>query len=302
MYHRVTDTNKSALLRERINDARLRIADAQERLATGKRINRPSDDPAGAGAVLRLRTSSAELDRLRRSGTAARSELLTADGALEQHETTLDRARAVLTSGLSDTTPQIGRNAIAIEIEALREQMLANANSRLDETYLFGGTRQDAPPYDPSTGAPAATTAARRERQLEPQTPPVAIGVTADTVFADANGTVFDMLTNAAAALRGTGDPDADAATLRDAIVRLEGLVTRSGEARTQIGAGLGAVEQAAARIGRDTLTIEGQLNDVEAADFAEAALDITSSERTLEAILQSAAHTGRRTLIDLLG
>ena len=37
----------------RINAQRSRLSVLQERLSTGKRINRPSDDPSGAEAVIK---------------------------------------------------------------------------------------------------------------------------------------------------------------------------------------------------------------------------------------------------------
>ena len=61
----------------------------------------------------------------------------------------------------------VGRQSIATELDQIRQQMLNIANSSTDGTYVFGGTRQSAAPFD-STGTPAATPTVQQLVQVEP--------------------------------------------------------------------------------------------------------------------------------------
>src|SRR5438552_15679656 len=158
MPFRVTDGVVNARLTAQIATATQRLSQAQEQIASGKRINRPSDDPTGSEVVLRLRTSQTVVDQFRRNAGAAKDTLSTADGTLDIYQQTLDRARTLLAQGASDSTDATAKRTIAAEIDGLRQQMLALANSRHDELYLFGGTRQNVPPFD-AAGVPAATAA-----------------------------------------------------------------------------------------------------------------------------------------------
>jgi len=115
---------------------------------------------------------------------------------------------------LQPTATQAAKNALATEIEALRGRVLNVANSKNGDEYLFGGTRQNAPPFDPATAASAVTPTTKRFVQIEPGANAVAFGTTAETIFADATATIFTDLTNAVNALRGTGDVTADRAAL----------------------------------------------------------------------------------------
>ncbi len=302
MSFRITDGMTQARLASQINANRERIALNQERLGSGKRINRPSDDPAGADAVLRIRTSQSILEKFQSAAASARDRLLVADGALDSYQTVLDRARGLLTQGASGTTDASTRAAIAQEFDGLRSQILSITNMHNGDDYVFGGTRQNAPPFDPTTQAPAAIPSSPALVQLEPDGAPVTIGLAAESVFSDATGTIFQTLADVTAALRGTGDETTDNAAMRAGLDRLGAFNELAQLARTRVGIGMNAADAAAARLGRDSLNFADTAQRIEGADFVSTALDLTNSQRALDATLQSSSYAGRRTLIDFLG
>ncbi|MDX2030117.1 MAG: hypothetical protein SF339_05585 [Blastocatellia bacterium] len=301
MPFRVTDASGSARFSAQLMESRQRIAAAQEQVASGKRINRPSDDPAGAGIVLRVRSAQAAVEQFEENAGTARETLLAGDSAIEAYELALDRARALLTQGASGTVPAGVRQTLAIEIDNLRGRVLGLANQRYGDQYLFGGTRQEVAPYD-SNGAPAAGPTSPQTVQTDPEGGVTATGVTADELFADASGPVFETLNDAAAALRGTGDPAADRAALLTAMDHLAALADRARGARGRIGANLEKADAVAGQLAQRSLDLEAAAQRVEGADFAEAAVRLIESQRAFEAILQTRAATGRRSLLDLLG
>lgn len=273
----------------------------QERVTTGKRINRASDDPAGAEMVLNLRTSQAEITQFQRNAQTAVQKLTAGDDGFAGYEDMLERVRTLVTQGLSDTSSPATREALAIEVEALRSRMLAVANTQNGGNYVFGGTRQNAPPFDPVTGAPAATPTAPEYIQIEPGSNAIAVGVTADKVFGDATSTVFADLTNAAAALRGTGNAAADKAMLLHTIARVGVFSDLMNTSRAIIGAGISTAETAKETLTNNFLSIDESASEVEGADFAASAVALSDAQRALDATLQVAA-TGRRSLFDFLG
>lgn len=301
MPYRVTDTGQSSALLAQINNANNRIESARERIASGKRINRPSDDPAGMEAVIRFRTSQSEIKQLQRNAGAAGDALQAADTTLESYQTALDRARTLLQQGASDTATQETKDILASELDGLRQQVLSLANAKADDRYLFGGTRQTVAPYD-ANGVPAATVSTQQTIQIEPNAVPIVTGVTAETVFADANGTIMDALQQTAAALRGTGDPVADKAALLGGLDRLKAFADLSNTARATIGVNQAQVDSAKGRMESAFQVQEEAVQRYEAADFAEAAIDLSEGQRALDAVLQANAPGRRRSLIDLLG
>jgi flagellar hook-associated protein 3 FlgL len=299
---RITNSMTSAQLKERIGLMRNRIATAQERVSSGKRINRPSDDPSGTETVIRLRTAQAEIQNFRRNASAARDRLEFGDAALDSYQTSLDRVKVLLMHASSDATTQEEKVIIATEIDGIRDRILANANTRIDEQYIFGGTRQNVPPYDPSTAAPAATPTSQALLQIEPSGAPIPTGITGDKVFSDASGTVFAMLSNVSAALRGTGDAAADKQTQLAGLDRVESFFATASTQRASIGVIIESTEAVNDRHDRNFFLLENAAQNLEAADFVESAVQLTEVNHALEATLQASSYTGRRSLIDLLG
>ena len=300
MNFRVTDSSFASTLVDRIGLNRSRVDAAQEQISSGKRINRPSDDPFGTEAVLRLRTSQASVEQFQQNGVMVKDGLQTADTALESYEQLLDRARALLTQGASDTTSAANRQSIAVEIDSLRQGMLNIANTKSNGIYLFGGTRQDIAPYD-AAGTPAATPNATQMVQIAPGGAPIPAGVTAESVFANGGGTIFAGLTNVAAALRGTGNPVADRATVLATIDSLTAFTDLGANGRTQLGSSMNAIDDASDRLQSQSLADQTTAARYESADLAEAAVQLTQADRAYQATLQASAYTGRHSLLDFI-
>lgn len=301
MSFRVSDAPGSNRLIAQIAAQRQRITRAQDQLASGKRINRPSDDPLGAETVIRLKTSQVEIEQFQRNAGLASDALQAADVAVETYQRYLDRAQALLTQGASDTISATAKDVLATELEGLQQQIRNLANTRNHDSYLFGGTRQDVPPFD-SSGNPAAAAAGTPLIQIEPQAEPIVIGVTAEEVFADASGNVLAALAGTITALRGTGDAAADKAAILNGLDRLKSLADQAGVARTRVGTGLTHIDAVNARLGDLFLQRQASIERVESADTVESILSLSDAQNALDAILQANNPARRRSLLDLIG
>lgn len=298
---RVSDNSTAAKFTSRVNAQQNRLDVLQEQLATGKRINRPSDNPTGAEAVIKLKTSQREIEQFGRTAETAQQKLTAADDTLNGYENLLQRVRTLVTQGLSDTATQTAKNSLATEIESLRSSILNVANSNYNGEYIFGGTRQNAPPFDATTAAPAVTPTTAQYIQLEPGTSAIAVGVTADSFLSDTTSDIFSDLTNAVAALRGTGNTATDRTTLETTMSRLAIYTDLANVAHTQIGSNMNATDIAQENLTNNSESLSQRISNIEDIDFAETALNFTETQRNLEAILQAAAKRPR-SLLDILG
>ena len=126
----------------------------QQQIASGLRINRPSDSPQDTNALLRLDTSAARQETFEKNVNALAARLELEEGTVAQAVPLLDRFRVLLIDGINDTKDQgIDRGAIAIEMDGLIEQLRSLANTRdISGNYIFAGSRVTTPPYelDPS--------------------------------------------------------------------------------------------------------------------------------------------------------
>lgn len=300
MNYRVPTSQIPDSLLRQINSNRHRIDVLREQLISGKRINRPSDDPIGAEAVISLKTSRAEIRQYQAATVTARQKLDSADNAFNNYQVNLDRANSLISAGLSDITTQSAKDALADEIDALRSGIISFANTRNGNDFVFGGTRQTEAPVDPATGIFSATPTTTQYIQIEPGSNALSIGVTAESFLIEGGVTIFEDLEAAATALRGTGDSAADIAALENAFQRVSQFQDLASSARSTIGVNQQAVETAIDRLGTVDLSIQENISNIEDVDFVEAALDLGDAESALEATLSVAARA-QQSLLDYL-
>jgi flagellar hook-associated protein 3 FlgL len=136
---------------------------ARTEAATGRRIAVPSDDPVGAATVLRIEQGLRNLDHYRRATSGVRARLDAEEAVLDQVGELLGRARELATQQGTATATPVTRAAAAAEVTRILEQVVALGNTTVEGDYLFGGTRTDAPPFQPDGTYVGDTTQARAE-------------------------------------------------------------------------------------------------------------------------------------------
>jgi flagellar hook-associated protein 3 len=120
---------------------------AQEQIASGKRILRPSDDPVGASQALAFRRQIAAAERNKTSVEGARVMLDTASSALQDAGGMLAEARAILLQSMNGTQSTDDRRLFANSISLIRDRMLEIGNARTGNRYLFAGTSTNTAPF-----------------------------------------------------------------------------------------------------------------------------------------------------------
>ncbi|MFQ5481652.1 MAG: flagellar hook-associated protein FlgL [Nitrospinaceae bacterium] len=118
-----------------------------ERIATGKRVNRLSDDPAAVRDGLTLRGSISQSEQFQRNIENNRVLSQTADTVLDSLGLNLIRARELGLQSLSGTNTPSTRAFSATELNALIEQSLDAANTKIKNQFLFSGTAARVQPF-----------------------------------------------------------------------------------------------------------------------------------------------------------
>ncbi len=138
----------------------LEVVDAlQRQLASGRRLNRPSDDPVAASNALDVRTSKASALQYRRNVDDSQAYLATVDSTISATNEIFQRARELAIQGSNDTLTPDNRRHLLEEAKSLFEQLAAVANTTFRGEYVFSGTNTQLPPYELRTGNTALTAA-----------------------------------------------------------------------------------------------------------------------------------------------
>ncbi|KAF2962124.1 flagellin [Fervidobacterium sp. 2310opik-2] len=94
-----------------------------ERLSSGLRINRAGDDAAGLAISEKMRGQIKGLDMAIKNSQDAISLIQTAEGALTEVHSILQRMRELSVQAASDTNTNVDRNQIQAELDQLREEI-----------------------------------------------------------------------------------------------------------------------------------------------------------------------------------
>lgn len=100
-----------------------------EKLSSGFRINRASDDAAGLAISEKMRSQVSGLNQASQNAQDAISMLNTAEGALNETETILQRMRTLGVQGASDTLTTSDRSNIQTEMSQLSTELDRISNS-----------------------------------------------------------------------------------------------------------------------------------------------------------------------------
>ena len=116
------------------------LAKQQERISTGKRVMKASDDPVAATLAESARNRMTRVQADLRALDASRTSLQQAESGLAESGELIQRVRDLLVSAGNPSFADAEREDVARQLEGLREQLLAVAN-RTDNNgrTLFGG-------------------------------------------------------------------------------------------------------------------------------------------------------------------
>lgn len=121
------------------------LLDIQEKLSSGKRINRPSDDPVGLNQVHNLKKTMSQIETYKKNGDYAKSQLSLEETQIQTVIDGVQRARELTIQMMNDTYTPENRQATAQEIGQLIEHVRNIMNSKNPEKeLLFAGSKVDA--------------------------------------------------------------------------------------------------------------------------------------------------------------
>lgn len=142
---------------ERMSTIQNRLATTQAQMAVSKQILSPSDAPDQAAAIQRLRGAVQRQDSHTEALNVAMRRFTAEETALSSSSDIMIRIKELGLQAANDTLSPDDRQAVGVELKALRQQLMSLGNSRDDSgNYLFSGTRVNTPPF--AEGADGAVT------------------------------------------------------------------------------------------------------------------------------------------------
>ncbi|MEH7444579.1 flagellar hook-associated protein FlgL [Bacillus sp. JJ1122] len=294
---RITQSMLSSDSLRNLSESYRRMGKYEDQLATGKKINKPSDDPVVAMKGMYYRSNLTEVEQYKRNLSELYLWMDNSEAGIDQANSALQRIRELTIQGQNDTNSPDDRKAIAREIDQLKQSLVATANTQVSGRYIFHGTdvmKPTVPQDNPIKVAANLYDAEINTYQVE-----VSRGV-----FMKANANpanvfnqeMFDTVQNIQDQLE-----SADPKQLDKLLDDLDNVMkTLSGE-RSDLGARYNRLETVENRLGQQEVLASRVLSDNEDADIERVIMDLKSQESVHRAALSVGARIIQPTLMDFL-
>lgn len=122
-----------------LNDSKDRLDKYNRQLSTGKKFNMPSQDPTGTVRSMDLNSTISNSEQYIDNIDQAINWVAATDDALGNAGEILQQSRELAVYGANDSLSSTDRNAVADEVEKLRNNLVQIANAKQGGKYLFVG-------------------------------------------------------------------------------------------------------------------------------------------------------------------
>ncbi len=127
----------------------------QNRLATGRRLNTPSDDPVAAAQSLKLKQNLTRQDQILGNLRHADLMMSATDDAMSEINDLINQAEAIASQSIGSQADGSEREANAALIKSIRERLTTVGNRQVNGRYIFAGRDTQNAPFVSALGGVA---------------------------------------------------------------------------------------------------------------------------------------------------
>ena len=148
---RVTETMSRQALLTNIHQTSTERLEILNQLASGKRIQAPSDDPLNIKNVIQLEKEIKDVERYQLNINNAKDWLSATELALNDISENISQVQSIAMQAANDTIGAEDRKLLADQLDIILDSIVSTSNQTFNDQYLFGGTAVDSAPFQLSS-------------------------------------------------------------------------------------------------------------------------------------------------------
>lgn len=283
-----------------INSQYEQLFSLNEKVTSGKRINRPSDDPVDVSKVLDYRTLLGSIEQYKKNVDRGTSWLRNTESSLSNVEDVLNSAKLLAEQMATGTYTPEQRTMMSGQAEQLFDQLVQIGNTRVADQYIFAGFKTDTKPFTADESYNIEYHGDGNQIRIgTQQNIQVTINTTGQRAFVgDTN--VFDVVRDLRTALRETDNENAKG-TVGSILPKIDDALKQISEARASVGTSLNAMETAAATLEDFRLNTTELLSNTEDTDMVDAITQLQARQIVYEASLKSTSLITQLSLVNFM-
>ncbi|HEY2391185.1 MAG TPA: flagellar hook-associated protein FlgL [Candidatus Angelobacter sp.] len=280
-----------------LNSNNQATAIAQEELATGRRVNEPSDDPSATAVAIGIHSQSSQDDQFNQNISSVSGLLQTADSTLSSVVTALTQAITLGVQAGDGTISASSRATLSNQIQSVSAQVLSLANTTYQGSYIFAGNNSGQPAYVTDPASPSGVTYQGNSgvNNVEiAQGQSIATNVPGSQILTSPSSDVFAALNNLAqAAQSGNG--------VQAAVTQLRAVFDHVTSQRTFYGSQLTQLNSTSTYLSNNKIQLASQENTAIGIDLSQATIDVQNALTNRSAILAAGGKIQNTSLLDFL-
>jgi flagellar hook-associated protein 3 FlgL len=294
MISRVTNSMLLASAQRNLQSSMSQLGRLQEQASSQKRITKPSDDPQGVSEAMQVRGQQRAAEQHARNIADGAGWLSTIEGALSSSTELLQRARNLTVQGSnSGALSGPAREAIALELDSLRDELLKQANSHYLGQPVFAGNSSQAVAFDPATLSHTGVAGSTVERRVGTAST-IQVDADGSKIFGEGPDSVFALLTGIANDLRAGTE-------LGPRLTQLDARITTVLGEHALVGSRYNQLERVRSVTMDKSLSLESQLAGIEDVDLGRVIIDLKSQEVAYQTALAVTSRALQPTLMSFL-
>jgi flagellar hook-associated protein 3 FlgL len=284
------------------------INQAESEVSSGLKISQPSDAPNQLEGLMRIRADIDRNTQVTTNLSEVKAETDTAEQSLSTATQLLDTVTSLGTQGANFTQTASSRQAMALQVQGILEQLVGLSNTTVQGRFVFSGDQDQSPSYDLNLANPNGvdrllTTQATRQ-VTDASGVSFTVGLTAQNIFDHRNpddtlapDNVFAAVNSLRLALQSN-----DQAGITTALTGLSTADTYLNSQLSFYGSVQNRIQSAQTFAGQQNVQLQSALSQTQDADVTQAAVTLTQSQTQLQAALSAQAARPRTSLFDFLG
>lgn len=289
--------NLTADLLAALSNAEQEQNTAMLEMASGRRVNQPSDDPTAAAMLTENQAQSSAADQYLRSIDSVQAQMQTTDSTLNSVVLALQQAISLGVQGANGTLSDANRASLVNELNGIQGQLVSLANLSFQGQYVFAGTAMQSAPYALDATQPSGV---RYDGNSGVNTVQVGEGLNVQVnlpgsqIFSAAGGDMFQSVHDLITALQNNTGADTAVTNLRSAFDRVTAQRVFYGNAMNQL-------TSQQTYLKNQKLQLSSQQDTLGGADMAEAATRLLNAQNARTAALEATGRIWQSTLFDYL-
>jgi len=281
------------------------ILNLQEQLASGRKVNRPSDSPLAVRRAVSASIEVSKNDQYLSNISSVGPQLLETETAILTVVDVIQRGKELTLQANNSTNGQAQLDQIANEIDQLLEQLVVQGNTITNDRYIFGGTRTQTEPMTVTRDGNGVITGVTYAGNTETYSVEVAEGITVpanvpgeNVFFSTSANTVdlYQLFIDTRDAMR-AGNFAGLNTSLEDLDTAQEQLLVEV----SRVGALQSRLERSDANLRTVSIQLEQVISDNIDADFAEVALNLNAQTNAFQAALNAGSRVIQPSLLDFI-